>query len=234
MLATLLGWERRYVRSGRQPAVDLTLFRVRSYALGIAIGLVYFAGFTAIFFIFTLYVQSGLGYSALLAGLAVTPFALGMAAGSALGGRAVIRLGRPMVTAGLAVVTAGLVATEVAVRLDPGLSVGLATMAPLLVAGLGSGFVIAPNQALSLQEVPVHGGGSAAGVLQTGQRIGSAIGIAAVGSAFFARLATSPDDWAGSFRIGLLVALAFVVLALVIAMIDFVVARRTASARAGT
>ena len=232
VLGAFVGWERRYVRTGRQPVVDLTLFRVRSYALGVAIGLVYFAGFTAIFFIFTLYVQSGLGYSALLAGLAVTPFALGMAAGSALGGRAVIRLGRPMVTAGLAVVTLGLIATDVAVRLDPGHSVGLATVLPLLVAGLGSGFVIAPNQALSLQEVPVQGGGSAAGVLQTGQRIGSAIGIAAVGSAFFARLASSPGDWAGSFRTGLLVALVFVALALGVAVIDFLAGRRTAGARA--
>ncbi len=233
VLAAFVSWERRYARSGRQPVVDLNLFRVRSYALGVAIGLVFFAGFTAIFFIFTLYVQSGLGYSALLAGLAVTPFALGMAAGSALGGRAVIRLGRPMVTAGLAVVTVGLVATEIAVRLDPGHSVGVATMVPLLVAGLGSGFVIAPNQALSLQEVPVHGGGSAAGVIQTGQRIGSAIGIAAVGAAFFGRLATSPDDWAGSFRIGLLVALAFVLLALAIALIDFLAGRRRVGARVG-
>jgi EmrB/QacA subfamily drug resistance transporter len=232
VLAAFIGWERRYLRSGRHPVVDLGLFRVRSYALGVAIGLVYFAGFTAIFFIFTLYVQSGLGYSALLAGLAVTPFALGMAVGSALGGRAVIRLGRPMVTAGLAVVTLGLVAADVAVRLDPGHSVALATMLPLLVAGLGSGFVISPNQALSLHEVPVHGGGSAAGVLQTGQRIGSAVGIAAVGSAFFTRLATSPGDWAGSFRIGLLVALVFVILALSVALIDLVAGRRAANARA--
>ncbi|MGZ6840169.1 MAG: MFS transporter, partial [Frankiaceae bacterium] len=132
----------------------------------------------------------------------------------------------------LAVVTLGLIATDVAVRLDPGHSVGLATMLPLLVAGLGSGFVIAPNQALSLQEVPVQGGGSAAGVLQTGQRIGSAIGIAAVGSAFFARLASSPGDWAGSFRTGLLVALVFVALALGAAVIDFLAGRRTAGARA--
>lgn len=73
--------------------------------------------------------------------------------------------------------------------------------APLLLAGVGSGLVIAPNLTLTLSQVPVVGGGSAAGTLQTGQRVGSAIGIAAVGSVFFARLpppAGGPRSTAGS------------------------------------
>jgi hypothetical protein len=70
--------------------------------------------------------------------------------------------------------------------------VGWATAAPLLLAGFGNGLVISPNQTLTLAEVPVRRGGSAAGVLQTGQRLGSAVGIAAVGSVFFARLASAP------------------------------------------
>ena len=71
----------------------LDLFKVRSYGFGTAIGLVYFAGFTAIFFILTLYLQNGRGYRR-QAGLAVTSFArLGRRA--ALGGRS--RPVRPVV-----------------------------------------------------------------------------------------------------------------------------------------
>ncbi|MFD0785528.1 MFS transporter, partial [Micromonospora azadirachtae] len=77
-------WEHRYART-RQPLFDLRLFKLRSYTLGSLIALIYFGGFTAIFFIFTLFLQNGHGYSALVAGLAITPFALGSAAASAAG-----------------------------------------------------------------------------------------------------------------------------------------------------
>ncbi|WP_374250928.1 MFS transporter [Micromonospora sp. R77] len=227
-LAFLAGfgfWERWYGRH-EAPLFDLRLFRLRSYTLGSLIGLVYFGGFTAIFFIFTLYLQIGLGYSALVAGLAITPFALGSAAASALGGRVVTRYGRPLVAIGLLAVLVGLVATVWVLRGSPSGSVPLLTAGPLLVAGLGSGLVIAPNQTLTLSEVPVPQAGSGAGMLQTGQRIGSAAGIAAVGALFFSTLASSGGDWSAAFRYSLLLAAGVIALALVAALVDIVMGRR--------
>ncbi len=190
VLAGFVGWERRYRRHG-EPLFDLSLLRVRSFALGSLIGLLYFAGFTALFFIFSLYLQFGLRYSALLTGLAITPFALGSAAAAAVGGRIVNRFGRPLVAIGLALVAIGLAAIVLTLHFVPGRDSPLATAAPLLIAGIGSGLVITPNQTLTLSEVPVAQAGSAAGMLQTGQRTGSAIGIAGVGSVFFSALASN-------------------------------------------
>ena len=62
---------------------------------------------------------------------------------------------------------------------------------PLLIAGLGSGLVISPNLTLTLSRVPVERAGTAGGVLQTGQRIGSAAGIAITGMVFYDELASS-------------------------------------------
>jgi len=225
VLAGFLVWERRYARHGT-PVVDLGLFQVRSYTLGALIGLLYFAGFTTIFFIYTLFLQSGLGYSALLAGLAVTPFALGSAAASALGGRIVNRYGRILVVAGLVLVALGLVGTLVALHFVPGRDAGWAAALPLLVAGIGSGLVISPNQALTLAEVPVRRAGSAGAVLQTGQRIGTALGIAAVGAVFFAQLASNGGSWGLAFRTALIVTLGFVLVALAAAGYDVLAARR--------
>jgi MFS family permease len=219
VLAGFVAWERRFGRR-RTALVDLGLFRVRSYALGTLIGLLYFAGFTSIFFIYTLYLQNGLHYTALQAGLAVTPFAAGSAVGSAAGGRVVNRYGRPLVVAGLAVVTVGLAATDLVLHLVPGRGAGLAAAVPLLVAGFGSGLVISPNQTLSLSEVPVQRAGSAGAVLQTGQRLGTATGIAAVGALFFARLAGGHGDWGAAFRAALWLTTGFVVVALVAALAD--------------
>lgn len=224
-LTGFVGWERRYRAGGGEPVADLALFRVRSYSLGSALALLYFAGFTSIFFTYTLFLQIGLGYSALLAGAAVTPFALGSAVASGLGGRSVSRFGRHLVAAGLLLVLAGLAGLEVAVHVAGGSGVGLATAAPLLVAGVGSGLVITPNQTITLSEVPVRGAGSAAGVLQTGQRIGTAVGIATVGSLFFATVTSSHGDFARAFGISLSVVIAFVVAALAAAAADLAATR---------
>ncbi|MDG4800759.1 MFS transporter [Micromonospora sp. WMMD980] len=225
LLAGFALWERRFARHAT-PLFDLRLFGLRSYVLGSLIGLIYFAGFTAIFFIFTLYLQIGLGYSALVAGLAITPFALGSALASALGGRVVTRYGRPLVAVGLLAVVVGLVATDLVLTGGAHRDVPLRTALPLLVAGLGSGLVIAPNQTLTLAEVPVPMAGSGAGMLQTGQRIGSAAGIAAVGALFFSTLADHRGDWSVAFRHSLLLAAGIIVLALIAAVVDIVAGRR--------
>ncbi|MFC8535992.1 MFS transporter [Streptomyces sp. NPDC057249] len=217
LLVVFVGWESRCGRRGTQPVVDLRLFRVRSYWLGCLLILLYFAGFTSIFFITTLYLQSGLHYTALQAGLTITPFALGSAVAAGPGGKLVGRFGRPLVVAGLAAVAVGLGATALAVHLVPGRGAGWAMAAPLLFAGLGSGLVIAPNQTLTLSEVPVATAGSAGGTLQTGQRVGSAIGIAAVGAVFFAQVG---DGWSDAYDHGLIVSVAFVVAALLVALAD--------------
>ncbi len=211
--------ERRYGRD-HEPVVSLDLFKIRSYVLGAGVGLLYFAGFTGTFFILTQYLQLGLDYPAWKAGLTATPFAIGGALTSSLGARSVLRRGRKLVALGLFTVIAGLVAVWFAVRAQPGSDVGLYTALPLLLAGLGGGFVISPNQTLSLSQVPVERAGSAGGVIQTGQRIGSAAGIAITGSVFYGTLATTHGDYATAFRHGVVVIAAFVAAALALALAD--------------
>jgi EmrB/QacA subfamily drug resistance transporter len=225
--AAWLAWEISYVKRS-DPVVDLTLFRERGYSIGAALGLAFFAGFTGLFFIYTQYLQDGLHYSALQAGLAVTPFAVGSAAAAALGGRVVLRYGRSMVVLGLALVVVGFLGSYVAADAVPGHNVGWAAALPLLVAGVGCGLVITPNVTLTLQEVPVRRAGIAGGVLQTGQRIGSAAGIAFTGSVFYAAVRNSHGDWALAFRHGLWVITAFTVAALALGVLDVALSRADA------
>ena len=230
--AALLGvlfvrWERWYGRRGREPMVDLALFGRRSYTFGAAVALAYFVGFTGVFFIYALFLQDGMGYTALQSGLASTPFALGSAVGAWLGGRVITRIGSRLVAAGLVLVIVGLLASWVAIGLVDSPAVGWAVASPFLVAGLGSGLVIAPNQTLALSEVPPRQGGAAGGVLQTGQRIGSAAGIAAVGSLYYSRLASTGGDFSAAVRDGFVLIVAFVAVALAIGIADIVVDRRS-------
>ncbi|MEV4508551.1 MFS transporter [Dactylosporangium sp. NPDC049525] len=220
-LGGFVWWELRYPGV---PLADLQLFRRRSYALGTIVVLLYFAGFTANFFILTLYLQRGQHFTALQAGLAVTPFALGSGLAAFAGGRVVNRFGRPLVVVGLLTVITGLAGT-IAVLYTVDTPWALA--APLLVAGVGSGLVITPNQTLTLADVPVDRAGSAAGVVQTAQRVGAAFGIAAIGAVFFARLAAASGNWTAAFETALMVAIGSLVLALAAAVTDVTIARRS-------
>ncbi|HEY2273699.1 MAG TPA: MFS transporter [Jatrophihabitantaceae bacterium] len=225
VLAVFVLWDRRYLRREKEPLVDFALYKRRSYAFGSAMIAFYFAGFTPLFFVFTLYLQTGLAYSALAAGLAMTPFAIGSAVAANFGGRRVHDYGRPLITLGLLLVAVGFVGTIIAVHFVPNTGTGWATVAPLLVAGFGSGLVIAPNQTLTLSEVPVEQAGTAGGLLQTGQRVGAAVGIAAVGSAFFASIASSHGNFAHAYVIGILAALGFIAAAFVMTLVDIYVDR---------
>ena len=220
-------WERRYLRRGGEPVVDFRLFGRSSYTVGTLLGLIYFAGFTGIFFVYAQVLQEGLGYSALKSGVAVLPFAIGSAGAAALGGRIVATLGRRLVVIGLALVLLGVVGVAWAAHEVDGAALGWWTAAPLLVAGIGGGFVITPNVTLTLSEVPVARAGVAGGVLQTAQRIGSAAGIAITGSVFYGVLAdTRPPDFQRALVHGLGVIGAFVALALLLGLYDAVTGNR--------
>ena len=219
LLAAFWAWERRQGRRGRAPLVDLELFSLRSFTLGALISLTYFAGFTTVFFVYTLFLQNTVGYSALAAGLTVLPFAAASAVGAAAGGRLVMRFGRKLVVIGLSGVALGLLGVVAAVQLVPGRNVGWATALPLLIGGIGSGLTVSPNTTLTLTRVPVHRAGAAGGVLQTGQRVGSAAGIAVVGAVYFAHQA-GPGYSVTAIQLGLLTAVGLIMIALALAVAD--------------
>ena len=228
LLFAFVRWELRVTRRGRQPLLDPGLARTPGFAFGSAIGMVYFVGFTGIWLVLALYFQDGLGYSPLRSGLAVTPYALGIAASAAVAGRLVPRFGRRLTVSGLIATAAGLAVVALLLRHgDPSM---WATVAPLLVAGLGGGMVTSPNITLTLQHVPVSMAGAAGGALQTAQRIGAAIGAAVLATIYY-HLLTSTHDYATAVSDTLLCAATLMLLALLIAVTDL--ARHRSRAHGG-
>jgi MFS family permease len=209
LAAVFLAWERRR----REPLVDLRLLaRTPGYLSGVLVGAAYFFGFSGVWLVFSLFFQLGLGYSPLQSGLAVTPFAVGVAASAMVGGRLAGRLGPMLVVVGLVLAFVGLVATVVVLLVVPPTSTAWAVAAPLLLAGIGGGCVVPTNTAMTLRRIPPHGAGAAGGVLQTGQRLGAAVGAAAVAGAFYmvlevADFATAVSVGVGGAALGVGVAL---------------------------
>jgi EmrB/QacA subfamily drug resistance transporter len=219
LAAAFLAWERRIRRRQREPLVDLGLLSgTPGYLVGVVIGAAYVFGFSGVWLVFSLFFQLGLGYSPLQSGLAVTPFAVGAAASAMVGGRLAERAGSTLVVVGLVLAFVGLVATVVALLVAPPASAAWAVAAPLLLAGIGGGCVVPTNTAMTLRRVPAHGAGAAGGVLQTGQRLGAAIGAAAVAGAFYTALGVT--DLTTAVSVGIAGAALGVGVALAIAAVD--------------
>lgn len=225
LMAVFLVWERWLPRHGGHPLVRLTLLAVRSYGMGALLALVYFAGFTGLFLTATLFFQQGLGYSPLQAGAATVSFAIGSAISPPIGGRYVLRYGRPLVVLGMVAVIIGLGVTALLVYRYTGPMAGFVLAGPLFVAGFGSGMVIAPNQTLALEEIPPAEGGTAAGVFQTAQRVGAAVGTALGGSLLFGQLSRTHGDFHTSAAIALLGSVGLVTLALLVGLFDVTLSR---------
>lgn len=221
LLLVFVFWERHWTTRNRETLLDLSLVRVRSYVLGLSLGTFYFAGFTSIFIVLTLYLQQGLHYTALQAGASQLPFAIGSAVSAWTGGHLVERFGRALVVVGLALIGIALVLID---QLVPHLSgdVGLKLAPALLLAGLGGGLVITPNITLSLTEVEPSKAGAGGGLLQTAQRVGSAIGVAVVLALFFGRVASTKGDYAQALSYSLHVTIGFVLVALLLGVLDLI------------
>jgi len=179
-------WERRLAARGVEPLVPPHLFSHAAFTGGTILALVYFAAFTSIFFTISIFWQSGLGHTALESGLVSIPFAIGSIVGASQSDRIAAKLGRTVLVIGVGMVTIGLAAAFLVLLLVPTADLtNWDLLGPLLVAGIGSGLFIAPNARFIVATVDRSEAGAASGVIGTMQRIGSAIGIAVIGSVLF-------------------------------------------------
>jgi Na+/melibiose symporter-like transporter len=182
-------FETRRERRRLDPLVTPSLFRKRAFSGGLAVGLVFFAALIGTGLVFTFYLQIGLGYSPLKAGLTTLPQALGTVAGFIAAGAGLAeKLGRKLLLFGTAVMIVGTAGFALTVRLA-GADVTPYHMIPALVLlGCGMGLAMAPFFNIVLAGVNNEETGSASGALTSVQQLGGAFGIAVLGTIFFAIL----------------------------------------------
>jgi hypothetical protein len=183
LLAVFVWYERRRRES---PLVEPALFSRRSYTAGLAVLTGFFCAVAGLMLAFGVFTQTGLGFSPLRAGLAMVPWALGTAVGAAFsGGLLGPRMGRHIIHIGLAVLTVGLFGVILTLRHN-GLATTVGDLVPAMGAcGIGMGLAIAPLFNVILAGVEDTEVGAASGVLNAMQQLGSAVGVAVVGTVFF-------------------------------------------------
>ena len=180
-----LQYERWKTERDGSPLLVLSLFRHRSFVVGITIAVAFFSGLASFLLLLTEYLQTGLERTPRAAGLTFVPFAIGFLSASLASARLAPRLGRSILQLGAALMVIGLLALVAVVdrRAD-----AAAYILPLFVYGLGQGNLQSPLVNFILADVPPTDAGSASGVVTTVQQLSFALGVAVIGGVFAASL----------------------------------------------
>ncbi len=170
------GWRQRHSSA---PMVDFTLYRDRAFAGASAAAALLTLGTGSVLFVLLQYLQLVRGHTALQAGLAIIPLAVGTVAGSTVGSRAPARIGaRYSIMIGFVVTASGFVLLATLTPASPYVTVAIG----LVLAGAGTGFSSPATYSTVLGAVPQARAGMGSALNDTHQQLGTALGVAILGS----------------------------------------------------
>jgi EmrB/QacA subfamily drug resistance transporter len=170
------------------PLLRPRLFRIPAFSAGLAVQLAFSAGLQGFFLVFAIWIQAGMGFSPLGAGLTALAFSVGSFVLAPLAVPLAQRYGRLVLSSGGLLMAIGalgvaLGAGDVGTGSDP-----WPVVPGLVVAGVGLSLLIIPLVNVVLAAVPHEAASGAGGVFSTAQQLGGALGVAVVGAVFFSDL----------------------------------------------
>jgi len=180
-----------------EPLLDPRFFTSIPFSAATLTAVAAFAALAGFLFLNALYLQDVRGYSPLHAGLLTLPMAAMTAVLPPISGRIVVRRGArlPLVIGGVGIAAGGCLLLP----LDASTPLVLLFVA-YVVFGVGFGLINAPITNAAVSGMPVAQAGVAAGVASTSRQVGSALGVAVLGSLVTSQLATSFGDFAAAAR----------------------------------
>jgi EmrB/QacA subfamily drug resistance transporter len=210
-------------RRVKNPLAPLSVFRINGLAFANVTQLIAFAGFLAMFFFLTLYMQNVLGYSPIQTGAAYLPVTAGAAIAAGITSQLLARSGtRPVIVAGALIAAGGVYYLS---RVPVGGSYLTDLLPGLVVMSVGLGAVFVAVTTAANAGVPADKAGLAAALLNASQQLGGALGLA-----IFSAIATSrtgdllathtppPDALTAGFQRSLLASSMFLVAAAVVGL----------------
>lgn len=229
--AWFLRHERRQERAGADPLLPLSLFGQRAFSAGVAASLAFFAALGAFFLTITITLQSGAGLEPMRAGMALAPFSIATAIGSATSVALSRRHGRRVLQAGAVILACGLLALIAFFHTAwPAITV-VRLIVPLAICGFGMGLVVAPMADVVMSGVHRRDAGAASGVLNAVYHVGMSTGVAVVGAIYFTAIG-SRTGYLGAFERATIAEVALVLIsALVMLGLPSSMVRSTGGAR---
>jgi EmrB/QacA subfamily drug resistance transporter len=184
-----------YEARARNPMLDLSLFRIRNFAVANLTTLTVYAGLSGGMLFVALYLQQVVGYSALEAGLATTPISILLFFLSPRFGRLASGTGpRLPMTVGPLTAAAGML---LMLRIDAHASYLADVLPAVIVFGLGLSATVAPLTATVLDSVAERRVGIASGINNGVSRVAGLLAIAVLGAVISAHFGSVLDSKLG-------------------------------------
>ncbi|HEY6312717.1 MAG TPA: MFS transporter [Streptosporangiaceae bacterium] len=159
--------------------------RSGAYLISLCIGTALFG----MFFFLTLFVQNVWGYSALKTGVSYLPMVATIMVASAAASQLVNRIGaRPLMIAGSVLGTGGMFWLS---RVTEHSTYAGGLLGPMMLTATGMGLLFVPISLVSLTKVANHDMGVASSLLNVGQQVGGALGLAVLGTVAWSAVANS-------------------------------------------
>jgi EmrB/QacA subfamily drug resistance transporter len=160
------------------PLMPLSFFRKKTMATANVSAVLVFGTFGALFFFASIFMQEVYGYAPLKAGFAYVPLAVAVAVGAGIASTLVTRIAaRRVLVAGLVVSVGGLLLMW---RAPAGGSYAVDLLAPFVLLGIGCGMVYVTLQIAAFTGVGEEEAGVGAGLINTSQEAGGALGLAVI------------------------------------------------------
>jgi EmrB/QacA subfamily drug resistance transporter len=184
LLAAFALWQARAASPLLPPRVVLDRNRGGAYLAVLITG----AGMFGIFLFLIYYLQQTLGYSPVVSGVAFLPLIAMVVLSANLSNVVLLpRVGpKTLVPAGMLLAAGALVWLT---RIGAGSGYASAVLGPLMLAGLGFGFTVAPSMNTGTFGVAPQDAGVASATLSTGQQIGGSIGTSLLNTIFASAVA---------------------------------------------
>ena len=159
--------------------------RTGAYLISLCIGTALFG----MFFFLTLFVQNVWGYSALKTGISYLPMVAVIMVASAAASQLVNRIGaRPLMITGSVLGTGGMIWLS---RVTEHSTYAGGLLGPMMLTAAGMGLLFVPISLVSLTKVGNNDAGVASSLLNVGQQVGGALGLAILGTVAWSAVANS-------------------------------------------
>jgi EmrB/QacA subfamily drug resistance transporter len=211
--AVLLGG---FVLLERRPGamMPLGMFRVRTFSVANLVTFVVYGAFTAGLFLVTVYLQVGLGFSAVIAGASGLPITVLLVLGSSwVGGKVSIHGPRWFLTAGPLVMAGGLWWLG---QLQPGDGLWSMVLPAMLLFAVGLVLVVAPVTTAALGDIEPEQSGTASGINNAVARVAGLLAIAVIPA-----LAGMGDDGVSGYATAMVLCAAVCALGGVVSVVGF-------------
>jgi len=188
LFLAFVAYEIQRRRSGKDPLFDFSLLRTRGFGYGNLVVLIVAIGEFGVLFFLSLYLQIVRGLSAIDTGITILPLAIAAFIFGPIAAVAANRIGAKwVVTTGMVLEAIGLYALwEVLTVSNP-----IYYLYPILaVYGVGIGLDIGQLTSTVLASVPWQKAGEGSGINNTVRQVGSAFGVAIIGAAMVAVMAS--------------------------------------------